>query len=285
MTGAFAGAGVGLGAWLCLLGLRGRKVLPDLSQLMGAGIDAATATAWLTAAAAAAIVTFAITGWIVVAFTAAIAVAARPRSQSARRRERSEVDRLDAVATWTEMIRDNIAGAAGLEQAIAATTARAPDAIEPELRALATRLEAMPLTDALACFGDDLDLPPADLVVAALVNATRTPSGDLGSLLSRLADSVRADVRMRGRIEVGRARIRTSARMVVGVTAATIAFLLLTSRDLLAVYDGTSGQLLLCVVAATFMVGAATLRAYAVIDAPQRFTARRLPASMTEVRS
>ena len=39
---------------------------------------------------------------------------------------------------------------------------------------------------------------------------------DIGALLSRLADSIRTDVRMRLRVEVGRARIRTSARIVIG---------------------------------------------------------------------
>lgn len=282
MTAALAvcGAGVGLGVWLAVLGVRGRRVLPTLPRTAGtaAACDAPTTMTWVLAATAAAALAFAITGWIVVAATAATTVAATPRLRAARRLQHRDVDRLAAIATWTEMIRDNIAGAAGLEAAIAASTARAPAAISDELAALVGRLDAMALPDALARLGDDLDLPAADLVIAALANATRLPSGDLGALLSRLAEAIRAEVRMRDRIEVGRARIRTSARMVVAVTAATIAFLFVTSRELLAVYDGTDGQLLLCVVAATFAAGAAMLRAYSVIDMPPRFTARRTAA-------
>ena len=168
-----------------------------------------------------------------------------------------------------------MAGAAGLEQALMAASHVAPTAIRIEVRRFARRLEDRPLAEALAMLGDDLQHPSADLVVAALVNAARMETRDLGSLLGRLADSIRGDVRMRLRVEVGRTRIRTSARIVMGVTVFTAAFIFLFSRDLLSVYDTPAGQAWLVVVLAFFMLGMWLLDRFSQIEMPERFTARR----------
>lgn len=79
---------------------------------------------------------------------------------------------------------------------------------------------------------------------------------------------------MRLRVEVGRARIRTSARIVVATTAVTIGFLFVFSRQLLTAYDSTAGQLWLLVVAAVFAAGGWMLHTYGQIEMPERFSAR-----------
>ena len=59
--------------------------------------------------------------------------------------------RVEALAAWTESLRDTIAGAVGLEQAIPASVRAAAPALRPHLDALVDRLRArMPLPDALA---------------------------------------------------------------------------------------------------------------------------------------
>ena len=111
--------------------------------------------------------------------------------------------------------------------------------------------------------------------MASLANAARMEARELGPLLSRLAESIRGDVRMRLRVEVGRTRIRTSARIVLAVTVATILFLFFFSRSLLDAYDTTSGQLWLAVVFAVFALGGWLIRVYGRIEMPERFSARR----------
>ena len=140
------------------------------------------------------------------------------------------------------MIRDNMAGAAGLEQALQATAMIAPSPIAREVRTFAGRLEGQPVGEALVQLAADLDHPAADLVVVSLANAARMEARDLGPLLTRLSESIRADVRMRLRIEVGRARIRTSSKIVLAVTLFTMAMIYFTSEDLLEVYDTGEGQ-------------------------------------------
>ncbi len=173
------------------------------------------------------------------------------------------------------MIRDNMAGAAGLEQALMATGHLAPDPIAAEVHRFSRRLEDTALPDALALLCDELNHPSADLVVAALANAARMEGRDLGPLLSRLAESIRGDVRMRLRVEVGRARIRTSVRIVMGVTVLTTVFMYLFSRPLLDVYDTPTGQLWLLVVLAIFGLGGWMLGHYSQVEMPERFSARR----------
>src|SRR5690606_9791405 len=114
-----------------------------------------------------------------------------------------------------------------LEEAIIATATVAPRPIEPEVRRLVHRLEHQRLPDALVAFGNDLDHPSGDLVVAALVIAARMEASDLSGLLSRLAEATRGEARMRIRVEVGRTRVRTATKVIVGVVIAAVAFLTL----------------------------------------------------------
>src|SRR5918995_623603 len=76
------------------------------------------------------------------------------------RHGRAEVLRLEALASWTESLRDTIAGAVGLEQAIPASYNAAAPILKPPLALLIDRLHTRePLPDALIRFGDDLDDP------------------------------------------------------------------------------------------------------------------------------
>lgn len=274
LIAATAGTGVGLGILLIVAGLRGQQILPGLGRLFPTASNTETAVAWCAAAAVTGIVVYALVGWPVAAVLAAGVVVWLPRPLAARANRDTAVARTEAIASWAEMIRDNMAGSAGLEQALIASAQVAPAAIAPELRRFAARLDRMSLVDALGRLGTDLDHPSADLVVVALVNAARMEARELGPLLGRLADTIRADVRMRLRVEVGRARIRTSARIVVATTVVTVGFLFVFSRQLLEAYDSLAGQLWLLVVAGVFALGGWLLSTYGQIEMPERFSAR-----------
>ncbi len=109
--------------------------------------------------------------------------------------------------------------AAGLEQAIIATAPVAPLPIRAEVVTLAVRLEGERLAPALRAFADEVADPTGDLVVAALVLAAEHQAQRLGELLGSLAAAARDQATMRLRVEAGRARTRTSVKVVVGVTA------------------------------------------------------------------
>ncbi len=273
---AALGAGVGLGVLLIVLGWRGARILPPLSAFFPAGTGRGSATAWLVGGLLVGLLVVSSTRWIGAGIGVAALVVGLPWFFGGTRTVRQEVERTQAIATWTEMIRDNIAGAAGLEQALQSTATIAPVPIAREVRSFANRLDSQSVSDALVHLGSELDHPAADLVVVSLANAARMESRDLGPLLTRLSESIRADVRMRLRVEVGRARIRTSSKIVLAVTMLTMVMIYATSAELLDVYDTGEGQLWLLGVFGLFVGALWLMNRYARIELPERFTARRV---------
>jgi Flp pilus assembly protein TadB len=163
------------------------------------------------------------------------------------------VERIEAIAIWTEMLRDTLSAAAGLEQAVLATAAIAPPAIAEPVGTCAARIRSgAALTDALYGLGDDLGDPTGDLVVAALTMAATRQARHLSDLLSSLARAARDQVVMRLRVAAGRARIRASVRIILGVTGGMVTALVLLNRGYLAAYDTASGQLVLLSVGVIF---------------------------------
>lgn len=276
MTTAFLavlGAAAGVGLAVLLAGLTGRRVLPSI-DLESSRRSLAIGTVRLGPVLLAAFTVLAITGWPVAAALAGAAALAAPRIIGGKSARERAIARTEAIATWTEMVRDSIAAASGLEEAINATASVAPAAIRREVRLLVARLERQSLAPALVAFADDLAHPSGDLVVAALTIAAQTEASDLSSLLSRLADAIRGEARMRIRVEVGRTRVRTASKVILGVVAATIALLALLNRDYLEVYGDAAGQAVLLIIGGIFALGGWLLVRMADLDMPERFTAR-----------
>lgn len=183
------------------------------------------------------------------------------------------IARTEAIAGWTEMLRDTLAGAHGLEQAILTTADVAPAPIRREVLALAVRLEREPLDRALQVFADDLAHPSGDLVVTALALAARGGAGDLNELLGTLALSAREEAAMRMRVDAARARLRTAVRVIAAVTAVTAVGLIVLNRSYLDVYGTAVGQLVLAAVAVTWAGALWWLDRMSRYRAPERFLA------------
>lgn len=270
------GAIVGFGILLLIEGVAGRQVLPRLDDHLPSGTSKERFLLWLTLGFVTSVFVLFLTRWPVAAISLGVLVVMLPQIYGGRRQQETFIQRTQAIASWTEMIRDNLAGAAGLEQALLATVPLAPGPIRPEVERLEARLDRqVPLVDALAAMSDDLDHPSADIVVVAIAKASRMEVRELNPLLTRLADSIRDDVRMRLRVEVSRARIRQSARIVVGFSAMFVVLLYIFARDLLRPYDKVQGQLWLCVVVSVFVVAGWLIYRYAKLELPARFALRR----------
>jgi hypothetical protein len=82
---------------------------------------------------------------------------------------------------------------------------------------------------------------------------------------------------MRSRIEIGRTRIRTSARIAVATTTATVIFLYLFAGHLLEPYNTAAGQGWLLVVLAIFAGAGVMLHHYSRLETPERFRLRHTP--------
>ena len=112
--------------------------------------------------------TLVITRWIVLAVSVGLVVFFWGALFGGAAAERAAYERLEGLAAWTESLRDTIAGAVGLEQAIPATANAASPPIARAINDLSDRLRVrVPMTTALMRFADDLDDSTADLAVAA----------------------------------------------------------------------------------------------------------------------
>jgi Flp pilus assembly protein TadB len=204
------------------------------------------------------------------------------RSLSGASSERQAVTRLEGLATWTESLRDTIAGAVGLEQAIPSSTRIAAPAIREPLLKLVDRLHTrMPMPDALRLFAGDLDDPSADLIIAALIINSRLRGPGLRDLLGALSRSVREELDMRRKVSAERRSTRRSVQIVVLVSVGMALGLAFIDRSFLAPYSTPIGQLVLGLIAVLYGLGIWWLRRLAKFETPQRLLGDTEPAAGT----
>jgi Flp pilus assembly protein TadB len=263
VPGAVAGGGLFL-FFISLYGMRRRPPQPrrHLVKML---------TTRTAIAAVAATLVLVVTRWPVVAIgTVALVFAWRGLSGGAAE-ERAAMRRLEGLAAWTESLRDTIAGAAGLEQAIPSSIRAAAPTLRPHLRVLIDRLHTrMALADALGMFADELDDPSADLVVAALILNSRLRGPGLRDVLGALAVSAREELDMRRRVEAERRSTRRSVQIVVITALAFAGLLVVFNPSYVSEYTNVLGQAVLVVVAGLFGAGFAWMRRLARFDKPTR---------------
>ena len=212
------------------------------------------------------------TGWLVAATGVGLLGFFATALFGGARHGRAELVRLEALASWTESLRDTIAGAVGLEQAIPASYNAAAPILEPPLARLIGRLHTRePLPDALLKFGDDLDDPGADLILAALVLNARLRGPGLRDVLTALSQAAREEMDMRNRIEASRASTRRSVQIITGLTVLVVFGLRFGNPDYVQPYDSVAGQLTLAVVCGIFAAGFLWLRSLSKYDTARRF--------------
>ena len=226
----------------------------------------------LPLAIVAGLVVLVLTRWVVLAIAAGLLVFFAPSLFGGARSERIGIARLEGLAAWTESLRDTIAGAVGLEQAIPATATAAAPAIREQLEDLADRLRMRtPLATALQQFADDLDDSSADLIVAALMLNSQLRGPGLRDVLTSLAASARDELEMRRRVNAGRASTRRSVQIVMGITVTFVLGLTLFNRDYVEPYSSAVGQVVLLIILGCFAAGFAWMRRLSAFEVPERF--------------
>jgi tight adherence protein B len=180
----------------------------------------------------------------------------------------------DAIASWTEHLRDSLGAAGGLESAIMSSGELAPRVIRAEVERLAADTKYLGAESALLCFANSLNTSQGDLVIAALITATRFQSRDLVGLLTQLADCAREESKMNLRIWVSRARIRSSVRIVISSVGLFIGGLVVFNRSYLIPFTTPDGIAVLSVLLCLFSVAIWLLTRMTRVAPPIRFVAR-----------
>ena len=265
------GAAAGGGLFLLVMAIRGLPPAPPgrgrtrldrhLRNVFGprgaiaavAGVGVLVATGWVVAGAGVAILAY---SW---------------HGLSGAASERRALARLEGLAVWTESLRDTIAGAVGLEQAIPASLRVAAPSLSEPLAALVSRMHTrVPMPDALRIFADDLDDPGADLIIAALIINSRLRGPGLRDLLGALSASIREELDMRRKVSADRRSTRRSVQIVVLVSVGMAIALALLDHGFLIPYNGVLGQFVLVIVVAIYAAGIIWLRRLAHFETPQR---------------
>ncbi|GAA0617327.1 type II secretion system protein [Kribbella sandramycini] len=267
------GAVVGGGILLLIIAIRGTEPRDETPSFFRRNnVDGRKQLIRIGSGIAVGLIVLVVTKWLVLAAALGLLAGMADRFFGGTGEERRAIDRLEALATWTEALRDTIAGAVGLEQAIPATAVNAAPAIKPGLNLLVDRLRIRePLPSALMRFADDLDDPSADLIVAALVLNARLRGPGLREVLSALADSAREELDVRRKVAAERRSTRRSVQVVVAITLLVAAALVLFNPQYVAPYTSFIGQFVLFIVIALYALGLIWLRKLAKIEVPERF--------------
>ncbi len=199
------------------------------------------------------------TGWPAAGLWVALLGFFAPSMVGVNRRRSLDVQRIEAVATWAEMLRDQAAAGADLVQAVQVSAGHAPPILAQPVARLAIRLRRQAPEEAFADFSREVEDPTADLVAAALTIAFTGQARRVGEVLSALAVSAREQASMRLRVERDRARVRTVARATGAVVIGWTVIVYLISGRFFATYSSVTGQFVLLVVGGLFAVGIAGL--------------------------
>ncbi len=194
-----------------------------------------------------------VSGWIVPAVV--LGVGAWWAAAGWHRRQRHgqvEIERIDALASWIENLRDVLIAGDQPIGAIAATVGTCPPVIRPHVRRLVAGLGRQDPDIVFRRFADDIDDPIGDLVATGLMIAVRRGARTVG-VLSALAEQARQQADRRRLVEAERAPTRREVTMLTAIMAALVVALFVFGRsDYLRAYDEPSGQLFLAVAVAAY---------------------------------
>ena len=215
----------------------------------------------------------ALTGWVVAVLAGAIGGYVAMRGLVHRRTSlKVEQERITALASWCEQLRDLLTAEHGIIGTIAATARTCPEPIRPAVERLATRLSRQNPASAVRQFAAELDDPSGDLVASVLLLAL-SRSSRTSEMLSELAGTIRERAAMRLRVEADRAGQRSEARFILIFSAVAIAGVLIFGRDseFLDAYDDATGQVVLAFVIGSFAVGGWWMSKLTRFERPARF--------------
>ncbi|WP_194891972.1 type II secretion system F family protein [Catenulispora pinisilvae] len=219
--------------------------------------------------------TAAFTGWPVLLVLIPAAIWCLPSALGPDHQSAAWAERAEACAGFAEMLRDTLAAASGLQQAVASAAAVPPAAIAGPLRVLADDLRlGVRLAPALIKLADTLADPIADRICATLIHASTRPAKNLAPVLGILAVDAREQALTMRNMMAERTRTRTAVRTITGVIVSLLSVLLAADAEYLEPFGTALGQLDLAVAGGLFAVGFAWLHRMTRPVVPHRFLTR-----------
>jgi hypothetical protein len=226
----------------------------------------------LAGAGVAALAVMAASGWLVAALIVGVGCwHAIATWQQRDARGVSDLQRIDALASWIENLRDVLIAGDQPIGAINATVATCPAAIRPQVRRLAAGLGRQDPAIVFRRFADDIDDPLGDLVAAGLLIAVQR-GARTAAVLSSLAEQARRQSDRRRLVEAERAPIQREVTLLTVIMGTLVVGLLVFGRaEYLEPYDSAGGQLFLGLVLAIYAMLLLRVQRLARFPRPSRF--------------
>lgn len=251
MFPALLGIGIGTGILIALSAFW-KPTAPAAHRPEIPTLDIPWLSTWqIPAAIAAAGIGWAVTGWAPLGITLATLVLVAPALGNTSSSESDFAARTEAVASWTETLRDTMRGSRGIEAAIRVTGDNAPVAIRPALQRMNRRISmGVPLPDAMADCANDINSPVFDLVAAVLLNALSVSAAQVPDMLDDIAVQARERAHSHLQVHTSRSKQRTQLRLVAIIVIVTIFGFIAVFGSYLAPLASPEGQTILSFAAA-----------------------------------
>lgn len=275
-----------LAACLGIVGIirtaRGKSLLPARVAATRHKIADREGTArQVTIALIVGVVVWALTRWPVAGAMAVAVVLLWPKLARSGAIEKRSVAKIEAIANWTESLRDAAASESGLAQALPATMDGAPTLLRRPLRNLIDAIDLRtPLPIALADFADEVGDRGADKVVIALSLTAQQQSGNLKRVLTTLAANTRAELEMRRKVLTERNGVRRQSNQVAIGLLALAGLQAVFLRGWVEPYSSVYGQMVLAVLAGVYVALLVRLQRLAAPEPHPRFLSG--PAALTQ---
>jgi tight adherence protein B len=213
-----------------------------------------------------------ISGWVLPAIVLGVAAWFAAGTLVGRQRfDRSEIERIEALASWIENLRDVLVAGDQPIGAITSTVSTCPAPIRPQVRRLAAGLGRQDPDVVFRRFADEIDDPIGDLVAAGLLIAVRRGARTV-AVLSALAEQARTQADRRRLVEAERAPTRREVSALTLIMVMLVIALFVFGRsEYLAAYDDAAGQLFVATALVAYGALLARVQRLARFPRPARF--------------
>jgi tight adherence protein B len=199
-------------------------------------------------AVSAGFVMFAFTGWFAPALILGGGVWLIPHTMATRAAVRRDRERLRALASWIEVIRDLFGSGAGMEDALVASQRHTGKAIAVDVAQLVIDTKVKGSRTALVAFGESFAHPVADEVVWALMIATERSSATISEVLGKAASRTRERVATQEKLDAKRSSRFTVVNTMVAMTFLLGAAMVALNPAYQSYYSTFLGQLVLTMI-------------------------------------
>lgn len=159
--------------------------------------------------------------------------------------QRKNLAKIESVAVWAEQLRDLVTAGGSVSGSILLSAPYSPEPIRNLVQKLSQETLAFGLPNALRRFAIRAESPYIDRLSLGLKIADQS-GAKLRELLDDLAESLRASVEVRFRVEATQTRTLMNGGIIMGITLVLGIAIASLTPDYFDEYYGVVGQIVLC---------------------------------------